>query len=245
MINDNIVQNHKPGHSVLSRAEGASTKSSSNPSGKSAAVNGSIKAATSKLAASAATGAAAPGRSSDGKPVCYVCGSKGHTGDRCKQPYCERCEQFRHVAGECSRACKKCGSLSHRIEGGQPCKNYQCKECGLYGHVYAECPNIICNLCNDYGHLARDCPHKGKSPSNSNITHVITAAPASAQVPQQSAAATPPPEQQQQQPQQTPVPLSAEDAQRMARIMDVLISRVEEYAVSLLADEEKMALVCR
>jgi hypothetical protein len=84
-----------------------------------------------------ASSAAAPGRATDGKPVCYNCGSKGHTGDRCKMPYCERCEQFRHVAGECSRACRKCGSLDHRIDGGLPCKNYQCKECGLFGHIYA------------------------------------------------------------------------------------------------------------
>ncbi|WIA10103.1 hypothetical protein OEZ85_010310 [Tetradesmus obliquus] len=72
---------------------------------------------------------------------------RGHLAARCRQPQCSRCNKWWHTEDECARSCSTCGSLDHRVCGGALCKSYKCRECGLYGHVYAECPNIRCNLC--------------------------------------------------------------------------------------------------
>ena len=85
---------------------------------------------------------------------------KGHLDARCRQPHCSRCGKWWHTEEECSRACHACGSLEHKISASTPlCKSYKCRECGLYGHVYAECPNIVCNLCKQQGHKAVNCPN--------------------------------------------------------------------------------------
>ncbi|KAF6265286.1 hypothetical protein COO60DRAFT_1266516, partial [Scenedesmus sp. NREL 46B-D3] len=90
--------------------------------------------------------------------VCGRCGMRGHLAARCRQPQCSRCNKWWHTEDECARSCSTCGSLDHRVCGGALCKSYKCRECGLYGHVYAECPNIRCNLCSEIGHKALDCP---------------------------------------------------------------------------------------
>jgi len=217
------------------KATSNSTKQNSSSVKTAAASGPSASKFAAAAAAAATTGSPAPGRSADGKPVCYTCGAKGHTGDRCKQPYCERCDKFRHVAGECSKACRKCGALDHRIDGGLPCKNYQCKECGLFGHVYAECPNIVCNICTEYGHLARDCPQRGKAHAAGSAAAVAGSGSSSgtAAAPAAAGAAGSGPKQQQ------------DEEQRRSRVMDLLMSRLGEgYALALLGQEQKLIVIC-
>lgn len=105
------------------------------------------------------TGTGTPSTASSGKgQVCGRCGMRGHLSAKCKQPHCSRCNKWRHTEDECGKACNTCGSLDHRVCGASLCKSYKCRECGLYGHVYAECPNIRCNLCSEIGHKALECP---------------------------------------------------------------------------------------
>eukprot|EP00775_Hariotina_reticulata_P010915 gene10915-11070_t len=166
---------------------------------------------------------------------CRECNLFGHKIAQCPMRQCSCCSHYGHIARDCP-ACPDC--WTYHQQGS--CPGY-CKHCDALGHWTSDCTKRPARQ-GGQGQALKDDSNGSQTSQDSHHKRSARSAPAgnsSSNSGQQQGS------WRSSSVQLLPVASPEQDASRREELMDTLLTQLQEYAMSLLADEQKLSVLAR